>query len=76
MDRTTSAGDQMNHKQSIMESSLDGIVEGHKQNSYKEGGVVLTTLVSNGTVDIRGNVADKRFTGGWKASPFIIGSSF
>lgn len=31
------------------------------------------TLVSNGCVDFRGNIADKRKTGGWKASPFIIG---
>jgi peptide/histidine transporter 3/4 len=33
-----------------------------------------TTLVSNGCVDIRGRIADKRTTGGWKAAPFIIGS--
>ncbi|XP_030513799.1 protein NRT1/ PTR FAMILY 8.1-like [Rhodamnia argentea] len=33
---------------------------------------MTTTLVSNGTVDIRGQIADKRKTGGWKASPFII----
>nr|XP_043636555.1 protein NRT1/ PTR FAMILY 8.1-like [Erigeron canadensis] len=30
------------------------------------------TLVSNGCVDFRGRIADKRRTGGWKASPFII----
>ncbi|KAL8261262.1 hypothetical protein R6Q59_025311 [Mikania micrantha] len=30
------------------------------------------TLVSNGCVDFRGRVADKRKTGGWRASPFII----
>ncbi|KAK9164266.1 hypothetical protein Syun_005168 [Stephania yunnanensis] len=29
-------------------------------------------LVSNGCVDVRGRIADKRRTGGWKASPFII----
>lgn len=29
-------------------------------------------LVSNGSVDFRGRVANKRVTGGWKASPFII----
>jgi peptide/histidine transporter 3/4 len=33
-----------------------------------------TSLVSNGCVDIRGRIADKRTTGGWKAAPFIIGS--
>ncbi|KAJ9186515.1 hypothetical protein P3X46_002079 [Hevea brasiliensis] len=30
------------------------------------------TLVSNDCVDFRGRIADKRTTGGWKASPFII----
>lgn len=30
------------------------------------------TLVSNGCVDYRGRTADKRKTGGWRASPFII----
>ncbi|MFS7911793.1 putative bacterial ABC-type protein transporter [Helianthus anomalus] len=30
------------------------------------------TFVSNGCVDFRGRVADKRKTGGWRASPFII----
>ncbi|KAK9053842.1 hypothetical protein SSX86_024917 [Deinandra increscens subsp. villosa] len=29
-------------------------------------------LVTNGSVDFRGRVANKRKTGGWKASPFII----
>ncbi|XP_071734154.1 protein NRT1/ PTR FAMILY 8.2-like isoform X2 [Rutidosis leptorrhynchoides] len=29
-------------------------------------------LVTNGSVDFRGRVANKRITGGWKASPFII----
>ncbi|KAL7261849.1 hypothetical protein ACSBR1_000280 [Camellia fascicularis] len=32
----------------------------------------LTSLVSNGSVDFRGRMADKQTTGGWKASPFII----
>lgn len=34
---------------------------------------VTKSLVSNGGVDYKGNVADKQTTGGWKASPFIIG---
>lgn len=34
---------------------------------------VTKTLVTNGCVDYKGNIADKRTTGGWKASPFIIG---
>ncbi|MFS7890445.1 putative proton-dependent oligopeptide transporter family [Helianthus anomalus] len=29
-------------------------------------------LVTNGSVDFRGRIADKRKTGGWRASPFII----
>ncbi|MFS7952093.1 putative proton-dependent oligopeptide transporter family, PTR2 family proton/oligopeptide symporter [Helianthus anomalus] len=29
-------------------------------------------LVTNGSVDFRGRVANKKKTGGWKASPFII----
>ncbi|KAI7750627.1 hypothetical protein M8C21_031382 [Ambrosia artemisiifolia] len=29
-------------------------------------------LVTNGSLDFRGRVANKRKTGGWKASPFII----
>nr|XP_043637425.1 protein NRT1/ PTR FAMILY 8.3-like [Erigeron canadensis] len=29
-------------------------------------------LATNGSVDFRGRVANKRITGGWKASPFII----
>ncbi|KAI3807347.1 hypothetical protein L1987_23274 [Smallanthus sonchifolius] len=46
-----------------------------KQQSYKtlEPIAISTmTLVSNGCVDYRGRVADKRRTGGWRASPFII----
>ncbi|KAJ4832666.1 hypothetical protein Tsubulata_045663 [Turnera subulata] len=34
--------------------------------------IMATTLVTNGTVDFRGRTADKRTTGGWKASPFIM----
>lgn len=37
---------------------------------------VTKTLVSNGCVDYKGNIANKRTTGGWKASPFIIGLFF
>ncbi|KAF9623139.1 hypothetical protein IFM89_037655 [Coptis chinensis] len=52
---------------------LMGIVhESHEQYEKKKDVQSSTTLVSNGCVDIRGNIADKRETGGWKASPFII----
>ncbi|KAF8015255.1 hypothetical protein BT93_H0914 [Corymbia citriodora subsp. variegata] len=44
--------------------------EQHEKDDQMEGNV--STLVSNGTVDIRGRIADKRKTGGWLASPFII----
>ncbi|GJY74015.1 NRT1/ PTR family 8.2-like protein [Tanacetum coccineum] len=46
-----------------------------EQKSFKELDAIdmsTMTLVSNGCVDFRGNIADKRKTGGWKASPFII----
>ncbi|EEF52653.1 peptide transporter, putative [Ricinus communis] len=42
------------------------------EDQYHKEETVSTTLVSNGCVDIRGRIADKRYTGGWKASPFII----
>ncbi|XP_022750395.1 protein NRT1/ PTR FAMILY 8.2-like [Durio zibethinus] len=48
---------------------LDEITSG---NVLQEKFVSSTTLVSNGRVDIRGKIADKKTTGGWKASPFII----
>ncbi|KAL5780577.1 hypothetical protein ACOSQ2_011314 [Xanthoceras sorbifolium] len=41
--------------------------ENQEQMEKEEG-----NLVGNGCVDIRGRVADKRTTGGWRASPFII----
>ncbi|KAK6938890.1 Proton-dependent oligopeptide transporter family [Dillenia turbinata] len=34
--------------------------------------MVDTNVVTNGSVDYRGRIADKQTTGGWKASPFII----
>ncbi|KAF5207405.1 NRT1/ PTR FAMILY 8.1 [Thalictrum thalictroides] len=46
--------------------------EAHDQNEKMEEVQQSTTLVSNGCVDFRGNIADKRKTGGWKASPFVI----
>lgn len=33
----------------------------------------VSSLVSNGTVDFRGQIADKAKTGEWKSSPYIIG---
>ncbi|CAK9178470.1 unnamed protein product [Ilex paraguariensis] len=54
---------------SYIEASMDGM-EQNKQNVMD--GNQSTTLVSNGCVDFRGRIADKRTTGGWKASPFII----
>ncbi|XP_075484736.1 protein NRT1/ PTR FAMILY 8.1-like [Primulina tabacum] len=38
----------------------------------KEETLESSTLVSNGCVNYKGVIADKRKTGGWKASPFII----
>ena len=42
-------------------------------NSFQEEGKI-SSLVSNGCVDYKGQAADKQRTGGWKASPFIIGT--
>lgn len=33
----------------------------------------VSSLVSNGTVDFQGQIADKAKTGEWKSSPYIIG---
>ncbi|GFP95162.1 protein nrt1/ ptr family 8.1, partial [Phtheirospermum japonicum] len=33
---------------------------------------LTSTLVSNGCLNYKGQIADKRKTGGWKAAPFII----
>ncbi|PIN22408.1 H+/oligopeptide symporter [Handroanthus impetiginosus] len=38
----------------------------------KEEVGLASSLVSNGCVDYKGRIADKRHTGGWRASPFII----
>lgn len=43
---------------------------------FWQEGSLSTTLVSNGCVDYRGRIADKSTTGGWKASPFIIGVQY
>ncbi|XP_017981252.1 PREDICTED: protein NRT1/ PTR FAMILY 8.2 [Theobroma cacao] len=59
-------------EKSIIQPSMEKFVEETKQNHEKEEIVSSTTLVGNGCVDIRGKVADKQTTGGWKAAPFII----
>ncbi|XVE56111.1 hypothetical protein DITRI_Ditri03aG0211200 [Diplodiscus trichospermus] len=59
-------------EKSIIQPSMEKFVEKIKQNHEKDQTVSSTTLVSNGCVDIRGKIADKQTTGGWKASPFII----
>ncbi|CAN4105268.1 unnamed protein product [Withania somnifera] len=52
---------------SYVQQSFDGIMD-----LIKNDKKVTKTSVSNGCVDYKGNIADKRTTGGWKASPFII----
>ncbi|KAK8552471.1 hypothetical protein V6N13_120870 [Hibiscus sabdariffa] len=59
-------------EESFIQPSMDKFVEDIKQDHEKEEIESSTTLVSNGCVDIRGKIADKQTTGGWKASPFII----
>lgn len=46
-----------------------------KQVHPMENGNHESWVVRDGTVDFRGNPADKRRTGGWKAAPLIFGSS-
>ncbi|MCD7456068.1 hypothetical protein HAX54_030569 [Datura stramonium] len=67
MDRSIQVED-LDGKLSYVEPSFDGIIMDLIKNDKK----VTKTLVSNGCVDYKGNIADKRTTGGWKASPFII----
>ncbi|XP_016478349.1 protein NRT1/ PTR FAMILY 8.2-like [Nicotiana tabacum] len=55
------------HDKSYAQPSFDGTMDMNK--NVKK---VTKTLVTNGCVDYKGNIADKRTTGGWKASPFII----
>lgn len=58
-------------EKSFIQPSMEKFVENIQQDDEKIES--STTLVGNGCVDIRGNIADKQTTGGWKASPFIIG---
>ncbi|KAG4148006.1 hypothetical protein ERO13_D05G259500v2 [Gossypium hirsutum] len=57
-------------EKSFIQPSMEKFVENIQQDDGKIES--STTLVGNGCVDIRGNIADKQTTGGWKASPFII----
>ncbi|KAG6774672.1 hypothetical protein POTOM_022034 [Populus tomentosa] len=57
--------------QSFMQPSLEKFPQEELHQTTMEESMG-TTLVSNGCVDIRGRIADKRTTGGWKAAPFII----
>ncbi|KAL9680745.1 hypothetical protein QQ045_012524 [Rhodiola kirilowii] len=45
-------------------------VSGPRRRTTKE--VEWSNLVTNGSVDYKGNVANKLTTGGWKASPYVI----
>ncbi|KAM7521174.1 hypothetical protein LguiB_020136 [Lonicera macranthoides] len=68
--------EQAHDRKSFVEpSSKGGGFVDLKQLSSKEGNSFSSesmTLASNGCVDFRGRIADKRTTGGWQASPFII----
>ncbi|KAF7829621.1 protein NRT1/ PTR FAMILY 8.2-like [Senna tora] len=55
----------------VLYSELLGGEKERVASSNKEG-MASSSLVSNGCVDVRGRIADKKTTGGWKASPFII----
>ncbi|KAJ9166033.1 hypothetical protein P3X46_020834 [Hevea brasiliensis] len=69
MDIIQSSGDPLD--KSFVQPSMEKFVEEQHQTANNEE-KLPTTLVSNGCVDFRGRIADKRTTGGWKASPFII----
>ncbi|KAH7848696.1 hypothetical protein Vadar_006316 [Vaccinium darrowii] len=50
------------------------VMDGIEKINDKEVNSNMESLVSNGCVDFRGRIADKKTTGGWKASSFIIGN--
>ncbi|KAL3514700.1 hypothetical protein ACH5RR_027417 [Cinchona calisaya] len=60
------------HERSFMEPSTNEFMRENKEHPTKEADHASSTLVTNGCVDYKGRIADKRKTGGWKASPFII----
>ncbi|CAK7346295.1 unnamed protein product [Dovyalis caffra] len=70
LDRIEPAGDEASSNQPLVQPSLEKFPQGLHQTEMEES--LLTTLVSNGCVDLRGRIADKQTTGGWKATPFII----
>ncbi|KAF2324637.1 hypothetical protein GH714_015826 [Hevea brasiliensis] len=53
-----------------MQAPMENFAAKDQQREKEE--TLSKTLVSNDCVDFRGRIADKRTTGGWKASPFII----
>ncbi|XP_070015256.1 protein NRT1/ PTR FAMILY 8.2-like [Nicotiana sylvestris] len=55
------------HDKSYAQPSFEGPMDMNKNDKK-----VTKTLVTNGCGDYEGKIADKRTTGGWKASPFII----
>ncbi|XP_050363511.1 protein NRT1/ PTR FAMILY 8.1-like [Argentina anserina] len=59
------------YDKSFIQPSMEKFGPDYSEDNKKEGSL-STSLVSNGCVDFRGNVANKETTGGWKASPFII----
>ncbi|MCL7050560.1 hypothetical protein MKW94_002332 [Papaver nudicaule] len=54
----------------------DGISKTHQDQMNGQGTDnnqnLNKTLVANGSLDFRGRIADKRKTGGWKSTPFIV----
>ncbi|KAL9395601.1 hypothetical protein Peur_009854 [Populus x canadensis] len=55
-----------------MQQSLEKFPQELQHQTTMQEESMPTSLVSNGCVDIRGRIADKRSTGGWKAAPYII----
>ncbi|XP_062025261.1 protein NRT1/ PTR FAMILY 8.1-like [Rosa rugosa] len=71
MEKPESAAAADLYDKSFIQPSMEKFEQDFSEDN-KKGGSISTTLVSNGCLDFRGNVANKETTGGWKASPFII----
>ncbi|KAG9148048.1 hypothetical protein Leryth_003624 [Lithospermum erythrorhizon] len=72
MDTIKEDTDSVHHieKSMVLEPSMGGTVESDLKTVNEAG--PISYLVSNGASDYKGKIADKRTSGGWKASPFII----
>ncbi|KAK9947003.1 hypothetical protein M0R45_012440 [Rubus argutus] len=68
---SAAANSDLQYDKSFIQPSVEKFEQDYSEDNKKEGSL-SSSLVSNGCVDFRGNVANKQKTGGWKASPYII----